>query len=379
MNSNAIDLKIEQDSSAQSLSFLLVGELNIDAVANLWKQCMSKLDAVKPNSLIVNAEGLSYCDSAGISFLLELKKYQRSQNKQFELTGLAEQFVKLFDIVEKIPEHPLEREKPFSPKSLSITGIGKLTCDVAALTKENTLYLGELCSESFRCLLKPSLVRWKTVLQVIEAVGPKCLPIVLLLGFLIGLIMSFQSAIPLETFGAVIYVANIIGISMTRELGPLLVAIILAGRTASSFAAELGTMKVNQELDALKTMGLKPLLYLVVPRVLAVMLMSPVLTIFMIAIAFVGSDVFLMMVGYSWQSFFTQVHAAVSFSDLFTGLFKSVVFGVLVAGIGCMHGLRTRFGASAVGVSTTRAVVSCIVMIVVLDSIFSVLFYVMGI
>ena len=225
----------------------------------------------------------------------------------------------------------------------------------------------------------PRRVRWKDTLLIAEAVGVNALPIVALVGFLMGLIMAFQAAIPLGRFGAQLYVANLIGLSVLRELGPLMTAIVVAGRSGSAFAAELGTMKVREEIDALITMGLDPVRFLVVTRVIAAVLMTPLLTIFANLVGLIGGSVVLLSLGFSLTTFYHQVQSSVTYGSLVGGLVKSFVFGILVAGIGCLRGLQTKTGATAVGESTTRAVVSGIILITITDGIFSVVYYYLGV
>ncbi|MGB2930729.1 MAG: ABC transporter permease [Desulfobacterales bacterium] len=239
--------------------------------------------------------------------------------------------------------------------------------------------MGEAGAALVQALLNPKQVRWKDAFLVAETAGVNALPVIGLVGFLMGLIMAFQAAIPMRQFGAEIYVANLVGLSMVRELGPLMTAVVLAGRSGSSFAAELGTMKINEEIDALITMGLDPVRFLVVTRVLAAVIMTPLLTLFADLIGVMGGSIVLLSMGYSLSSYFNQMVSMVNYVDLLGGLFKSIVFGLMVAGIGCLRGLQTEIGASAVGDSTTRAVVGGIVLIVVADGIFSVVYYYIGI
>jgi len=191
--------------------------------------------------------------------------------------------------------------------------------------------------------------------------------------------MSFQSAIPMQRFGAEIFVANLVSMSLFRELGPLMTAVIIAGRTASSFAAEIGTMKVSEEIDAIKTMGLSPLEFLVIPRLIAAIIISPMLTTFFNLAGLIGSAVVMMSFQYPFITFVNQVLSAVKNLDMLGGLFKATVFGSVIAAIGCYHGLNTSTGASSVGEATTRSVVNGIISIAILDGIFSVLFYYLGI
>jgi phospholipid/cholesterol/gamma-HCH transport system permease protein len=191
--------------------------------------------------------------------------------------------------------------------------------------------------------------------------------------------MAFQAVIPMRRFGAEIFVADLVGLAMVRELGPLMTAIVLTGRSGSAFAAELGTMKVNEEIDALNTMGLDPVRFLVVSRVLAALAMTPLLTVFANVIGVIGGSLVLRSLGYPFITYFNQFTSAVDHIDLLGGLVKSVVFGILVAGIGCLRGLQTRTGPAAVGESATRAVVSGIILIVIVDGIFSAVYYYLGI
>jgi phospholipid/cholesterol/gamma-HCH transport system permease protein len=240
-------------------------------------------------------------------------------------------------------------------------------------------FVGEMAAALANAACHPMRVRWNDTLLIAEAVGIRALPIVALIGFLMGLIMAFQAAIPLGRFGAQVFVANLIGLSILREMGPLMTAIVLAGRSGSAFAAELGTMKVREEIDALITMGLDPVRFLVVTRVIAAVVMTPLLTIFADAVGLLGGAVVLRSLGYSWTTFYHQVQLSVSYGSLVGGIAKSFVFGILVAGIGSLRGLETGIGARAVGESTTSAVVSGIILIVIADGIFSVAYYYLGV
>ncbi len=240
-------------------------------------------------------------------------------------------------------------------------------------------FVGELVVALLLALRRPLRIRWSDTLLIAEKAGVNALPIVALVSFLVGLIMAFQAAIPMRQFGVQIYVANLVGLSMLRELGPLMTALVLAGRSGSAFAAELGTMQVNEEIDALVTMGLDPVRFLVVSRVLALMLAIPLLTVFADMVAVMGGGVVLLSLGYPLVAYINQLLGAVTWMDAAGGLAKSFAFGLIVAGIGCHQGLRTQGGASAVGDSATRAVVAGNVLIIIADGIFSVLFYYLGI
>ncbi len=208
-----------------------------------------------------------------------------------------------------------------------------------------------------------------------EQAGANAVPIVSLISVLVGLIIAFESAQPLAEFGAQIYVANMIGLVMVRELGPLMTAILLAGRSGSAFAAELGTMKVNEELNALETLGLDPIRFLVVQRVTAGVFLAPVLTAYSMFTGVLGGVLVMLGLGFPLALIRHQLSTSLHLSDLALGIAKGVVFGVIVSAVGCLRGLQTRQGPSAVGISTTRAVVTSILLIIVADALFSVLFY----
>jgi len=194
-----------------------------------------------------------------------------------------------------------------------------------------------------------------------------------------GMILAFQSAVPMKRFGAEIFVADLIGLAMLRELGPLLTAILLAGRSGAAFAAEIGTMRVNQEVDALTTMGLDPVRFLVTPRIIAALLMTPLLTVFAGLVGMIGGAVTMTSFSIPFVTFVKEVDGAVNLDDFLAGFVKSFVFAVLVAGIGCLRGLQTRAGASAVGDSATRAVVSGIILLVVVDGVFALIYFLLDI
>src|SRR5690606_17015901 len=204
-------------------------------------------------------------------------------------------------------------------------------------------------------------------------------PIMVGVGFLLGLILAFQSAMPMRRFAADIFVADLLGLAMLRELGPLMASILLAARSGSAFAAEIGTMKVNEELDALATMGLDPVRFLVVPRVVAAVAVVPALAMITSLAGLLGGFFVYGSLGYPPVTFVSRIVDMVEPGDVVGGLFKAGVFGVIVAALGCLRGMQTGKGAQAVGLSTTSAVVSGIVAIALVDGVFAVVFYVLGI
>ncbi len=365
-----------QPSSDGALILSINGALDTASTGQAWRHALSLLAAHQPKRLIVDASRLTYCDGAGAALLLELRRRQESRRQSYAIQSLDPAYQALLELYER---SEAERPAPPAPFDSPVEQIGHATAAIWNDIVVLIAFVGHLCAALGRAALHPRLVRWKDAFLTAELAGVNALPIISLLGFLLGLIMAFQSAIPMRQFGADIYVANLIGLSMLRELGPLLTAIILAGRSGSAFAAEIGTMKVSEELDALTTMGLEPVRFLVVPRVIAAVAMTPLLSVFAGLLGLIGGAVVMRSLGFPLVTYIIQIKSAVTIGDMMGGLGKSFVFGIVVAAIGCQRGLQTKSGAGAVGESTTRAVVSGLVLITIVDGIFAVIFYVMGI
>lgn len=360
-----------------SLDMTLAGRLDAENTAQIWRQAVGALEQHRPGLLAVHAQDVDYIDGAGFGLLLELARRQHRNQGEITVQGLSPEFQRLYDLYDPADFQDAGLTRP--PRKNIAEEIGHALYDLARDTRILVSFVGELSAGLVRAFARPSTVRWKDAVTSAETAGVNALPIITLVSFLVGLIMSFQAAIPMKMFAAEIYVANLIALSMVRELGPLMTAIVLTGRSGSAFAAELGTMTVNEEIDALNTMGLDPIRFLVVPRVLAATAMTPLLTVFANLVGIIGGAIVLLSMGYPLITYINQVVGSITYVDLLGGLFKSFVFGILIAGIGCLRGLQTTTGASAVGESTTRAVVSGIVLIVVTDGVFSVAFYYLGI
>jgi phospholipid/cholesterol/gamma-HCH transport system permease protein len=368
---------VEASSSGGTLTLRVSGWLDAHTVASVWEQVRRAVHHHKPRQIVVEAAQIQYCDGAGIAMFLDLRRQRGGAPAQVEIRDLPAAYqplLELFDPAE-FKEGKRARPQPVHLPQQVGEAAAYLWHDTAALVR----FVGELAAALGAAVRHPRHVRWRDALLAAENAGVNALPIVALISFLIGLIMAFQSAIPMRQFGAEIFVADLVSLSMLRELGPLMTAIIMAGRSGSAFAAELGTMKVNEEIDALTTMGLDPVRFLVVTRVLAAVLMMPLLTLFSNLMGLVGGAVVFLSLDFPLVTYYQQVLGAVTLKDLNGGLAKSFVFAILVAGVGCLRGLQTRTGASAVGLSATSAVVSGIVLVVMADGVFSVVFYYLGI
>lgn len=257
-----------------------------------------------------------------------------------------------------------------------IAALGASVCEAVAGWAAATAYLGEVLW-SFIHLLSGRF-RWGDCRTAFFRSGVQAVPVMMLIGFLMGLILAFQSAIPLKMFGGEGFVGGLVGIALVRELGLIVAAILMAGRTGSAFAAELGTMKVNEEIDALETMGLSPVRFLVLPRVLAGTLALPTLSLLATLAGLLGGWLVMSVLGFSAHYYLGQLQAFVHLKDILGSVCKAFVFGFTVSATGCWFGLRAGRDAGAVGAATTAAVVTGIVLLAVLEGIFSVVFYAMG-
>ena len=366
-------IKFHKSGSIMTVS----GQLDADGAGEVWEAARS---AVSSGCSTVECSGVDYMDGGGASLFMMMKVVCRDQGKALEIKGLRSEFagfLSLFDMEKAAP--PKNRSAGEGGLRGWITSLGISGQTVAADMREQIEFTGNCVLASLSTATFKNKLRWPDFWLTCEKVGADGLPIILLIGFLMGLIMSFQSAVSLMRFGAEIFVPNMLGLVMFRELGPMVTAILLAGRTGSAFAAEIGTMKVNEELDALNTMGLNPVSFLVLPRVLATVCMTPLLTLFFNFMSLVGGALVMLSMGYPLSTFTGRVFENVHWMDFSGGMLKAVVFSFLVAGIGCQRGLVTKSGASAVGDSTTSAVVSGIILIAVFDGLFAVIFFLAGI
>lgn len=257
--------------------------------------------------------------------------------------------------------------------------VGRFAQERAWAMRESCAILGETVARGLVMIVKPRQFRFGDCALAFERAGFDGLPITTMVGLLLGLILAFESAASLKMFGVEVYVADLVAIGLFRELGPLVTAIILAGRSGSAFAAEIGTMKVDEELDALTTMGLPPVRFLVLPRMVASALVMPVLTIFSEISGLIGGCIVLRVMNVPASVFWKHVISTSSLFMISFGLAKGMLFGLLIGFIGCASGLRTKNTADGVGVAATNAVVGGIVAIAVTDGLIAVACYILGI
>jgi phospholipid/cholesterol/gamma-HCH transport system permease protein len=350
------------------------GRLSARTVAECWSQLEQSLRGAGVKRLEVDVSGVDFCGGAGFALLRYLNMGKMTPGATVSVVGLAAGFQTLFEgFTAKDYEmfHP-QLQKRSHPL---IEEAGQATRHLMEDLRDQVDFLGGVAANLPPSLIHPKRMRWPEVRHVFELAGANAVPIVSLVSLLLGFIIAFESAQRLAEFGAQIYVANTITVVMVREMGPLMTAILLAGRSASAFAAEIGTMKVNEELNALETLGLSPIRFLVVPRLVAGILVAPLLTCYSILMGVVGGALVMLGLGFSLKLILHQMGSSVHLNDLAVGISKGVVFGVIVSGVGCWRGLQTEQGPSAVGLSTTRAVVTSLLLIIVADACFSTISY----
>lgn len=336
---------------------------------------MAGADPIPPGGLQFDCEGVEAWDSQLLILLLEARDKCRVEEKQFDLVNVPAGLRRLLDEApEETKPVPEERETRTLRERFRdmVTAIGEEAVD-------NLAFTGETVVACIRLARRPHFFRWGDLLEVVQQTGAKALPIVGLISFLVGMILAYQGMVQLQRFGADIFVADLVGLAVVREMGPMMAAVVLAGRTGAAFAAQIGAMRVNEEVDALETLGLSPIEFLVAPRMLALILMLPLLAIYANFLGIVGGLVVgVVAMEMSPFSYLQRTREAILMTDIFSGLIKSLAFAVLIAYAGCLRGMQCRRSSAGVGQAATSAVVTGILLIIVADAIFAVAFNIIG-
>jgi len=351
----------------------LAGELGIGDAPAIWRQLSSQAGRLAANERVaIDLTAATAVDGAIMALLVDLRASLAARGVPAEITGAS---ARLRPIVElyggdrpSVAVHPARRTGPIARLGSGLGG-------VATSVRRAIEFGGELVAGAAAVVRRPSLGGWRDLATLVARAGTDGILIVLVLDFLVGFVMAFQSTRQLANYGANVYVADLVGIAMTRELAPLITAIIISGRSGAGYAAELGTMRVTEEIDALRTLGIAPVPYLVIPRVLALAIAAPILALLGdIAGVCGGLVVGAASLDVRPHAYLDELNRVLIASDVWTGLVKSAVFGVAIAVIGCQQGLSTRGAASGVGRSTTTTVVACLFAIVAIDTALTVLF-----
>jgi len=367
-------------------------ELNQDgrtlAVGGAWTIAESaRLDQelnaleIKGGEIAIDASKLSRLDSAGAWLLLRTRRALEAKGAKISDFRLPEMYQPLFSTLER----PRKSEPRKSRIPLGYRGwlyrIGRATVHAYTQTVEMLAYLGRVTVETGEAIVRPrGNLRVAALFRQIEETGINALPIVGLLAFLIGVVLAYQGADQLKRFGAEIFTINLLGVGVLREIGGLITAIIVAGRSGSAFTAHIGTMRVNEEIDAMQAMGLNTVDNLVLPRILGLVITLPLLTIYSDIMGLLGGAFMCyFQLGITIPAFMRQLHDAVTVNTLMVGLIKAPVFAFVIALVGCYEGFQVERNAASVGMLTTRSVVEGIFLVIVIDAAFSVMFSVLGI
>lgn len=367
------------DASPTTARVELGGSITIDDAAALWKRISETSSHLEGLQVVeVELSRIQLIDGACMALLVQFRTDLRNQKVQCEFVGGNPEVRRIVDLYggRRKVRHARPKRRPIS----AIAQVGTATLNVIGEAKQILDFLGRLVASTVHVLRHPKSLNLRDVGLTIERAGADAAPIVLLINFLIGFVMAYQSSAQLKQFGASIYVADLVGVSMTRELGPLMMAIIICGRSGAAFAAELGTMVVSEEVDALRTLGFLPLPFLVIPRMVGLILLAPILVLMADAIGICGGAlVASLTLDITPVSFMIQLQSAVKASDIVSGMIKGTVFCAAIALISCQQGLATSGGAEGVGRRTTSAVVSILFTLILLDALFTVVLGVFGI
>jgi phospholipid/cholesterol/gamma-HCH transport system permease protein len=366
------DARLDLAASPDSITLLLSGDWRLSRSIPRPDRLGSEI-AANPSIRVVeiDATRLEGWDSGLLAFLREVAAFCSRRGLELRLGGLPAGIRRLVTLAASGPGH---QDGPLaSVREQRLAQLGAISVNWWSASMEVLAFVGEVMAAFFRMLAGRPRFRGRDFLRLVQECGIDALPIVSLISLLVGLILAFVGAIQLRMFGATIFIANLVGISMARAMGAIMTGIIMAGRTGAAFAAAIGTMQVNEEIDALKTSGIPPIDFLVLPRVLALALMLPLLTLYADAMGMIGG-LLVAVVGLdiNISEYFNQTTLAVNLTNVCIGVFSGLVFGVLVGLCGCLRGIQCGRSASAVGSATTSAVVSGIVSIIVATAVITV-------
>jgi len=352
----------------------LVGSLAFADASLLWAQTSALLAKVESGQRFdFDMSKVDKVDGGSMALLVALRAELQRRGVRSEFIGAGQQVQRIIHLYSgDVKVGPLPRRRA---RGL-LDQLGGSARSVLIDFREVFGFFGDALLAGVRVLRRPRSANWKDLAPTMGKTGADAVPIVMLINFLIGLVMAFQGAVQLKQFGANIYVADLVGLSITRELGPLMTAIIVCGRSGAAFAAEIGTMKVSEEIDALRTMGFGPMRFLVLPRTLALVLVLPVLTLLGDAVGIIGGmTVGILSLDLTISGYVNQTLKAIELWDITSGLIKSVLFALVIALVACQQGLATTGGAEGVGRRTTSSVVSILFGLILVDACFTVFFH----
>ena len=348
------------------------GEWTLANLTALKKE-FKKIRWPAKGKITINGNAITKMDSAGAWLLSNSFSKASTAGCQFQLSDFSEQHQKLLSLIEA--REAIDVVVPPKQTPGWVADVGKYTVEQAREFRDFLSFTGQLSIEALRLVGKPGRFRWAALTTVIDTTGLRALPIIALLSFMIGVVIAYQMGTQLRSYGANLFIVDFLGLSILREFGPLLTAIMVSGRTGSAFTAQLGTMKINQEIDALNTMGVTPGELLLLPRIMGLVIVLPLLVVWADFFGILGGMIMAhSMLGITPHDFLQRFEHVIPLRTLLIGLGKAPVFALLIASIGCFEGMRVHGSADSVGQQTTRSVVLAIFFIIVVDAIFSILF-----
>jgi phospholipid/cholesterol/gamma-HCH transport system permease protein len=366
-------LVIDTDSAAvpPSVAVRCAGAWTVRGIAPLERQ-LSALSCPAGSALVIDASAIAVLDTAGAWLLHRTIHAQKESGADVRVTGLRPEFDTLLQLV-ATHAGTARPALPVPPGLLA--GIGQQVWNSLHGASGMLAFIGESALIFFRSVIQPRRIRWRPVLHNLQSAGFEALPIVGLLSFLMGVVIAYQGADQLQRFGANIFIVDLVGLAMLRELSPLLTAIIVAGRSGSAYTAQIGTMKISEEIDALRTIGVGPQELLVLPKILALVIALPLLTVYADVAGVLGGMIMARtQLDVGFVLFLDRLGEAIDLSTLLTGVGKTPVFAVIIALVGCYQGFRASGSADSVGRQTTTSVVQAIFLVIVADALFSVVF-----
>ncbi len=368
---------VAEGEQGREITLRLAGRISLDNRHLLAAKIKALLRHYAPHRLTVDLGGIEFLDSAGALLLVELEEVARTASLPCDFVRLSEASRRLLNLIDRqaLAAPPL---KALAPPGF-LDQVGQITRTILHDFFALISFAGELLRALVQAFLHPQRVRWQYVLFYMKRVGVDALPILGMMSLLLGLVMAFMSSLQLKQLGATVFVSSLVAIAMVKELGPLLTAILVAGRSGSAFAAEIGTMMVNEEVDALVVMGFNPMHFLAAPKVLAAMVVVPLLSAYAILIGILGGIIVgVTLLDLTLFTYVNETRKAIDLFDLISSLFKSLVFAIIIAAVGCQRGFQVKGGAEAVGAFTTSAVVTGIFLIIVVDALFAIALHYIG-
>ncbi|MCB9876777.1 MAG: MlaE family lipid ABC transporter permease subunit [Planctomycetes bacterium] len=366
---------IDVVADGQGTRLALAGDLSLQHGAALWRDLRQALARSGP--IRIDLSGVERVDGGAACMLLDLRAQRERGGAATEITGGGEGVMRLLELYGCPSGQACYKEAPACEPVLE--QLGRMTVAAMRDAQRELDFVGGLLRSAVAAVRAPATVYWQSLGSLMERAGADAFPIATIIGFLLGLVLALQSSALLSTYGTDVLVADLVGLTVAKELGPLMTAIVVAGRSGAAYSAELGSMKVNEEIDALRVLGQDPLRFLVFPRVVALAAMMPLLTLWTDLMAMVGGMVgAVVKLDVTAFLYWHEMARNMDLADVFGGVFKSVFFGVAVALVACQRGLATREGAVGVGRSTTSAVVTSLLVLVLIDAVFAWVYSMVG-